>query len=122
LQDLGFKKDAIKDFSRWQMVALLRDKSSLAVTQGIEGENKKFARGVRFTSKKQREMYQKQVNDIFKKQIHYLQQESGDVFNDLSDVESKDQHQKKFKEIQQINSNNSKSIVELKEDIEIKRI
>jgi hypothetical protein len=40
----------------------------------------------------------------------------------LSDVESKDQHQKKFKEIQQINSNNSKSIVELKEDIEIKRI
>jgi hypothetical protein len=54
---LGFKKDMIKDFSRWQMVALLRDKSSQAVTQGIEGENKKFARGVRFTSKKQREMY-----------------------------------------------------------------
>lgn len=39
---------------------------------------KKFARGVRFTSKKQREMYQKQVNDIFKKQMGYLSKESGD--------------------------------------------
>lgn len=41
---------------------------------------------------------------------------------DVSDGESKDQRQKKFKEMQQINSNNSKSIVELKEDIEVKRI
>ena len=39
---------------------------------------KKFARGVRFTSKKQREMYQKQVNDIFKKQINYLHRETSD--------------------------------------------
>ena len=39
---------------------------------------KKFARGVRFTSKKQREMYQKQVNDIFKKQMIYLSRENSD--------------------------------------------
>ena len=39
---------------------------------------KKFARGVRFTSKKQREMYQKQVNDIFKKQMIYLSSENSD--------------------------------------------
>jgi len=50
------------------MVALLRDKSSQYVTQGIEGgEMKKYARGVRFTSKEQRRMYQMQVNEIFKK-------------------------------------------------------
>ena len=96
------------------MVALLRDRSSLAVTQGAEGEMKKFARGVRFTSKKQREMYQKQVNEIFKKQINYLQMENIEALSDMSDGESKDQRQKKFKEMQQINTNNSKSIVELK--------
>jgi hypothetical protein len=40
------------------MVSLLRDSSSQAVTQGLDGgEMKKFARGVRFTSKKQKEMY-----------------------------------------------------------------
>ena len=59
LNDLGYTKDTLDKLhlSRWQMVALLRDKSSQAVTQGIEGEMKKFARGVRFTSKKQKEMY-----------------------------------------------------------------
>lgn len=78
LIDLGFKEESIAAFTRWEMVALLRDKSSQAVSQGMEGEMKKFARGVRFTSKKQREMYQKQVNDIFKKQMSYLSKESGD--------------------------------------------
>jgi len=39
---------------------------------------KKFARGVRFTSKKQREMYQKRVNEIFKKQMSYLSKETND--------------------------------------------
>jgi len=59
LHELGYTKDTLDKLhlSRWQMVALLRDKSSQAVTQGIEGEMKKFARGVRFTSKKQKEMY-----------------------------------------------------------------
>ena len=54
---MNFKRETIEKFTRWEMVALLRDKSSQAVTQGIEGEMKKFARGVRFTSKKQKEMY-----------------------------------------------------------------
>jgi hypothetical protein len=57
LIDLGFKEEQIQAFTRWEMVALLRDKSSQAVSAGMEGEMKKFARGVRFTSKKQREMY-----------------------------------------------------------------
>ena len=34
LIDLGFKKEQIETFSRWEMVALLRDKSSIAVSQG----------------------------------------------------------------------------------------
>lgn len=67
LIDLGFKEDQIFKFTRWEMVALLRDKSSMDVQRGIEGETQKFARGVRFTSKKQREVYQKQVNELFRK-------------------------------------------------------
>ena len=50
---------------------------------------KKFARGVRFTSKKQKEMYQKQINDIFKKQINNLRAENPFI-QDLSDSETKD--------------------------------
>lgn len=32
LIDLGFKEEAIASFTRWEMVALLRDKSSQAVS------------------------------------------------------------------------------------------
>lgn len=122
LVELGYKKEQIEAFTRWQMVALLRDRSSQAVTQGLDGEMKKFARGVRFTSKKQREMYQKQVNDIFKKQISYLQAENPTFIADVSDSESRDQRQKKLTEMQQINHNYSKSMVELKEDIPVTKI
>mmetsp|Transcript_2121 Transcript_2121/g.2007 ORF Transcript_2121/g.2007 Transcript_2121/m.2007 type:complete len:85 (+) Transcript_2121:367-621(+) len=66
------------------MVAILREHSCQAVQLGKEGDMKKFARGVRFTSKKQREMYQKQVNDIFKKQINYLSSENPAFINDQS--------------------------------------
>lgn len=52
LINLGFKEEQIQAFTRWEMVALLRDKSSQAVSLGMEGDMKKFARGVRFTSKK----------------------------------------------------------------------
>lgn len=64
------------------MVALLRDKSSQAVSQGAEGDMRKFARGVRFTSKKQRETYQRHVNDLFKKQMGYLASETANFIQD----------------------------------------
>ena len=32
LVNLGYKKETIEQYSRWEMVALLRDRSSLAVT------------------------------------------------------------------------------------------
>ncbi len=38
LLNLGFKEDLIQGFTRWEMVALLRDKSSMAVSQGMEGD------------------------------------------------------------------------------------
>ena len=121
LIDLGFKKEQIETFSRWEMVALLRDKSSIAVSQGQEGDMKKFARGVRFTSKKQREMYQKQVNDIFKKQMAFLSKETADTIGDASDTESRDQKTKKMNDMQQMN-NYSKNMVVLQEDKDVKNI
>lgn len=127
LIDLGFKEEQISAFTRWEMVALLRDRSSQAVSQGIEGDMKKFARGVRFTSKKQREMYQKQVNDIFKKQILYLSKESSDFIQDASDNETRDKHQKRLQEIQQQQNTQGgaqygKNLVEMDTDIEVKNI
>ncbi len=81
------------------MVRHLREMSSSFVSQGVEGDMKKFARGVRFTSKKQREMYQKRVNEIFKKQMSYLSKENNDFLQDISDSETRDQYQRKINEV-----------------------
>lgn len=35
-------------------------------------------------------MYQKQVNDIFKKQMNYLAKENPDFISDLSDSDTRD--------------------------------
>ena len=51
LLELGYTKDQIEELSRWDRVALLRDQSSQAVSMGIKGEFRKYARGVRVTSK-----------------------------------------------------------------------
>lgn len=59
----------VSKLSRWQGVKILRDLSSRASTLGVAGNFKKFARGSRMTSKMQRENYQKQINDIFDKQV-----------------------------------------------------
>lgn len=79
---------------------------------------KKFARGVRFTSKKQKEMYQKQINDIFKKQINNLRAENPYI-NDQSDSETKDQKQKKLHDMQFTNQNNQRNVVILSEDVDV---
>lgn len=49
------------------MVGLLRQHSS--AVQGAPGDdkNRRYARGIRYTSKTQREVYHKQVDDLFKK-------------------------------------------------------
>ena len=71
---MGYTAQQLESFTRWEMVALLREKSSQDVSEG-NNQNTMYARGVRFTSKKQREMYQNRVNNIFLKQIRYLSSE-----------------------------------------------
>lgn len=56
--------------------------------QGYEGDITKYARGTRMNSKIQRDTYQKNINEVFKKQIHYLTNENPD--NYISDSESSD--------------------------------
>jgi transcription initiation factor TFIID subunit 1 len=72
LLGLGYRESALENCTRWEMVQYLRDISSQAVQEGDEGDMKKYARGVRFTSKIQKERYQENVNQQFKKQIQML--------------------------------------------------
>ena len=59
--------------ARWSMVGLLRQHSSnLQGGVGGDDKNKRYARGIRYTSKTQREVYHKQVDQLFKTQMVYL--------------------------------------------------
>ena len=66
LLKVGIPEKSLSDLSRWQMVALLRHHA-----EGLE-ENKQYARGVRYTSKKQQEMYIRVANETFKGQMENL--------------------------------------------------
>jgi len=55
------------------MVGLLRQHSSnLQGAGGGDDKNKRYARGIRYTSKTQREVYHKQVDSLFRTQMVYL--------------------------------------------------
>ena len=57
---------------RWKRVSLLRSTSSHAVKLGYEGDIVKYARNQRYNTKTQREAYQRNINEVFKKQIDYI--------------------------------------------------
>lgn len=87
LIQLGVEEESIKNLSRWGRVDLLRNKSSKAVELGYEGEITKYARNQRFNTKTQREEYQRNINEVFKKQINYI---INNPSLDVSDDESSD--------------------------------
>ena len=66
---------------------MLRYKSSKAAELGYEGDITKYARGARMSSKVQRDAYQKNINDVFKKQIQYITGEINQVVSDDSSDE-----------------------------------
>lgn len=88
LIQLGYEEEYINKLSRWERVALLRYKSSEASKLGYEGDITKYARGQRMNSKLQRDAYQKNINDVFKKQINYITNE--DIANVDSDESDND--------------------------------
>ena len=72
LIELGIDEDLIQNLGRWKRVNLLRQTSSQAVELGYKGDIVKYARNQRFNTKSQREAYQKNINEVFKKQINYI--------------------------------------------------
>ena len=72
LIQLGIEEDVIQRLGRWKRVSLLRATSSHAVKLGYEGDIVKYARNQRYNTKTQREAYQRNINEVFKKQINYI--------------------------------------------------
>ena len=72
LIQLGIDEDYINKLTRWERVAVLRYKSSKAAELGYEGDITKYARGDRIGTSAQREAYQNNINDLFKKFVDYL--------------------------------------------------
>jgi hypothetical protein len=72
LLKLGKTDKEIEGLPRWNRVSLLRQLSSQAAAQGVEGSINKYARGMRVTTKMQKEKYQKKINEIFQRQIRML--------------------------------------------------
>ena len=65
VNQMGFGVDEIQKLGRWSMVGLLRQHSS-NLQGGTSGDdrNKRYARGIRYTSKTQREQYHKHVDKL----------------------------------------------------------
>ncbi len=91
LIQLGEDEDYINKLSRWERVSLLRYKSSKAAELGYEGDITKYARGMRMNSKVQRDAYQKNINEVFKKQILYITTKEPQDFEDESEDEEVEQ-------------------------------
>ena len=86
LIQLGVDEELINKYSRWERVSMLRWKSSKAAELGYEGDITKYARGMRMNSKLQKDAYQKNINEVFKKQINYITNDN--VHTTYSDDES----------------------------------
>ena len=72
LIQMGFDEEQVKKFGRWKGVSILRDTSSHAVKLGYNGDIVKYARNQRYNTQTQREAYQRNINEVFKKQINYI--------------------------------------------------
>lgn len=85
VNEFNVPKESLQGMSRWSMVGLLRSKSSNPNTTAHNDKNKIFARGIRYTSKTQREVYHRGVDEIFKTQMQYLSGQK--TLHDESDYE-----------------------------------
>lgn len=72
VSEFNYDVKEIQNMSRWSMVGLLRERSSNLEGSTLDDKNKRYARGIRYTSKTQREVYHKQVDQLFKTQMIYL--------------------------------------------------
>ena len=72
LINLGCHKDDLHGLGRWNGVAMLRSLASKMVSEGYKGSVEKYARGIRMSTKMQKEQCQKTIDEIFHRQIRIL--------------------------------------------------
>ena len=72
LLKMGCKREEIQHIGRWSGVAMLRNKASKLVSEGYKGTVEKYARGIRMSTKMQKEQCQRTIDEIFQKQIRSL--------------------------------------------------
>jgi len=95
LIQMGFDEEEVRKFGRWKGVSLLRDTSSHAVKLGYLGDIVKYARNQRYNTQTQREAYQRNINEVFKKQINYIlnAEKIPLIENDEEEVKEKNIHE-----------------------------
>lgn len=72
LLKMGYRKEEVQGIGRWSGVAMLRNKASKLVSEGYKGGVEKYARGIRMSTKMQKEQCQKTIDEIFMKQVKML--------------------------------------------------
>ena len=81
-------EDEVANLPRWEAVAFLREYSSQYTQRGEAGAYSKFARAIRLTGAKQRELYWERVNMLFKQQMETLSTRDIPYSSDEDDVSS----------------------------------
>ena len=103
LIQLGIEEEAIQKMGRWKRVSLLRSTSSHAVKLGYEGDIVKYARNQRYNTKTQREAYQRNINEVFKKQINYILNSDKNIPLDENDSEEDKNEEEIMNDVSQSN-------------------
>ena len=108
LIQLGIEEEAIQKMGRWKRVSLLRSTSSHAVKLGYEGDIVKYARNQRYNTKTQREAYQRNINEVFKKQINYILNSDKNIPLDENDSDTDNNEEEIINDVSQSNQEGMK--------------
>ena len=108
LIQLGIEEEAIQKMGRWKRVSLLRSTSSHAVKLGYEGDIVKYARNERYNTKTQREAYQRNINEVFKKQINYILNSDKNIPLDENDSDTDNNEEEIMNDVSQSNQEGMK--------------
>ncbi|OMJ72784.1 hypothetical protein SteCoe_28703 [Stentor coeruleus] len=114
---LGCKKEELEGLGRWSGVAMLRSLASRLVSEGYKGGVEKYARGVRMSTKMQKEQCQKTIDSIFQRQIKMLG-EKREFFSDKSSDSDNDDLAKQVADKIEKPAEESRKRIDMEEDIE----
>ncbi len=87
LSKFGVSEEVISKLSRWEMIDLVRTKSSAAAVSGEDPILTKFARGSRHSYQVQQQAYKDECARIFEKQLKFLSEKEPDDISDDEEAE-----------------------------------